>query len=122
MIGENYDSKSKKIEHEVADKVKIVLPEDTDKSSEELDPHIADYVQNKKHSLKHKIKAIEEIKDGKKNPGETKERISNNSEESEDTLADDSGSNTSLKDNITMKEGEATFWSETFLHKISQTD
>ena len=42
-------------------------------------------------------------------------------EESEDTLANDSGSNTSLKDN-TIKEGEETFWSETFLHKISQTD
>ena len=99
---------------------KIILPEDVDKSSsDELDPHIADYVQNKKYSLKNKIKAIEEIKDGKKDPGETKERVSNNGEESEDTLADDSGSNTSLKDNITMKEGEATFWSETFLHKIS---
>lgn len=54
-------------------------------------------------------------------PDQTKHNTIGIEEESEDTLANDSGSNTSLKDN-TIKEGEETFWSDTFLHKISQTD
>ena len=58
---------------------------------------------------------------GKKNMSKVSTIGTTREEESEDTLQNDSGSNTSLKDN-TIKEGEGTFWSDTFLHNISQTD
>ena len=51
----------------------------------------------------------------------SKQSTAGDLDESEDTLANDSGSNTSLKDNE-IKEGEDTFFSQTFLHKIVETN
>jgi len=72
--------------------------------------NIADKLADKNTSLKKKMKLLEA------EMGRSKE--STIEDNSDDTLANDSGSNTSLKDN-TIIQGENTFWSETFLHKIS---
>jgi HD-like signal output (HDOD) protein len=83
------------------------LPEDVDDSkpdnqdiltTEEPEPlHIADKLADKNTSLKKKMKILgEEL--GKKTVS-TRDNTNEGQDESEDTLANDSGSNTSLKDN-----------------------
>lgn len=83
-------------------------------TEEPEDLHIADKLADKNTSLKKKMKLLgEEL--GKKNMNTKSTVATTRDEESEDTLQGDSGSNTSLKDNV-IKEGEETFWSDTFLH------